>query len=53
MGVIFTMIMGKIRLRVYLSRIFAKKGKRQIDRLDNNKSGDLFGCGTRIIVEDF
>lgn len=51
--IFFKVLMGRMWLRINLSRIFAKKDKWQMGRWNVNKSGGLFGFKTRTIVENF
>jgi hypothetical protein len=46
-------ILGKMRLRINFSRIFAKKGRRLIGRKEDTVSGGFLGLGIIIIVENF
>jgi len=49
---LFSIMMGSIRLRINISSILAKNGKRLIGRWDDSNSGGFFGLGTNIIVEN-
>jgi len=44
---------GRILLRINLSRILLKNGRRLIGRKEEDMSGGLFGFGTRIVTENF
>jgi len=44
---------GKILLRMSLSKMFAKKGKRLIGRYEERISGGFFYFGNTIIIENF
>jgi len=46
-------MMESMRLRINLSSILAKKGKRLIGRWDNSKSGGLFDFNTKMMVENY
>jgi len=50
---LFSIIMGKICLRIKISRILAKNSKRPIGRCDDSRLGCLFDLGTNIMVENF
>jgi len=44
---------GRILLRINLSKILLKKGRRLIGRKEEDISGGLLGFGTRIVIENF
>jgi len=44
---------GKILLRMSLSKIFAKKGKKLIGLYEERISSGFFGFGNTIIIENF
>jgi len=50
---LFSIIMGWIRLRINLSSILVKNGKRLIGLCDKSRSGDLLGLRTNIRVKNF
>jgi hypothetical protein len=44
---------GRILLRISLSKMFAKKGKRLIGRYEERISGGFLDFGNTIMVENF
>jgi hypothetical protein len=50
---LFEKIYDKILLRISLSKIFAKKGKRLIGQYEERISGSFFGFKNTIIIENF